>query len=116
MAEKNDDALLLAKKHYKLLEENRYEEWLHTFESFVEKQTLSGIRGTGPEFYWNAGRRWVDGHGVHYEYEKEDPVDDSRRRRFYFNRKDDDGKNVGYHIVINVVREGNNWKVLVPSY
>ena len=49
------------------------------FESFVEKQTLSGIRGTGPEFYWNAGRRWVDAHGIQYECEEEDPVDGPRR-------------------------------------
>lgn len=116
MVKENDDALLLAKKHYELLVENRYEEWLHTFESYVERQTLSGIRGTGPEFYWRAGRSWVDNHGIHYEYEKEDPVNETRRRRFYFYRVDADGNNVGYHLVINMILEGKNWKVFIPSY
>ena len=74
----------------------------------MEKQPLSKIRGTGPEFYWNAGRRWEDDHGVHYQYEEEYAVYVPRRRNLYFNRKEEDWRNVGYHIVINAVWEGNN--------
>ena len=116
MAKKNLDADEVAKKHYNLLMDDKYEEWLKTLNERARRQADTTMRGFKAEFYWNSGRKWVTEYGIRYEFEREGRSFMANTRTFFFNRVGKDGKNVGHPVKIVMKPEDGEWKVSVPSY
>ena len=116
MAGEKSDAALVAEKHYQLLMDKKHEEWLKTFTVNVQKQAASGMRGTRSEFYWNAGRSWVEKYGIRYEFSEEKPGYSEGEHFVFFRRVGQDGAQKGLKVKATMKLEDGKWKVGVPSY
>jgi hypothetical protein len=93
----------VAVKHYKFLAEGDFEGWKETLMPDLKKSLESHIRGTTGEYWWEAGRKRVEQHGIRYEFQREETryvSPDSKK--YFFVRIKTDGEQMGYPLPVTL--------------
>ncbi len=109
----------VATLHYKLMMENKYEQWLKTIRKNLRDQ--EDKYGSSPYFWWDTGRKRVDKQKMSYKFKNEDTrFRTDKRVKFFFHRLDKDGKPSGSgQVPITLVKDeqdNDEWRVDVSSW
>jgi len=79
------------------------------------RQQMERARGASPEFWWEAGRRYVEEYGVRWEYERTDQEEPAHVKLFY-RRIQADGSQRGSPLPIHLITDDDGeWRVDVAS-
>ena len=108
-----EKAKKIAILHYKLLAENKLDEWL-------EKTVKKRSQKTAKNYWWEAGRQRI-GAGMSFTFKFFDEKYSSPTRlKIFFNRLDKDGKPSGTGQVPAIMTKdpdsNNEWRVDTGSY
>jgi hypothetical protein len=108
------DARTVAALFYRLMEEDHLALW---------RQTLTADnrdwyeRAGNPYRWWEAGRKYVERYGVHYEFDhlRGNLPNNDEEANFFFQRYHQDGTKRGNPVPISLVREEGEWRVYSAS-
>lgn len=109
----------IAKLHYKLIMENKRDEWLKTFRKYHRER--ADKYGSSPDLYWRTGRKYIDELGYSYKFkEKVDRQSSDERIKFFFHRLNKEGKPQGSGqvpiILVKDEEDNDEWRVDVASW
>ncbi len=105
-----EKAKKVAIAHYKLITENKQNEWLKT----LHKSQQS----TAKRYYWPAGRKWIEAGGSYDFKFFDEKYSSPQRLKFFFHRYDKNGKpsGTGQVPIIMTQDKDGNWLVDVASW
>jgi hypothetical protein len=103
----------VAELHYGAIVVGDRDLWLATIVESTRER--AHIRGTSPEFWWNAGRRFADEFGVTYHFHHADR-EEPEYHKLFFERRHPDGTRRGAPVPIHLVLEADGWRVQTPTY
>lgn len=101
----------VAEIFYKAIEEDNFETFKEAVIARYREQLNNKVRGVSPEFWWNAGRKYVEEFGVNWEFHELAQKSDERVKLFFV-RIEEDGSQRGMPLPIHlIVDEDGEWRV-----
>jgi len=81
--------------------------------SYMKDALESSKGGSAGEYYWITGRRYVETHGIRYEFHKEETEHVSPdTKKYFFVRVKPSGEQMGYPLPITLKKDTDDkWKV-----